>query len=85
VANWQARRQLRGLHKDAGRLEADFVADEPGPRAADRLARDYGRVLRAALKLDPPLASRLFRDYDARVPRTSASSAISCRERTVMS
>jgi molecular chaperone DnaK len=68
VANWQADRQVRRLRRDADRVEAGFAASPLAGKAADRLARDYGRVLRLALGLDPPLASRLFRDYDARVP-----------------
>jgi molecular chaperone DnaK len=67
VANWQAERQLRRLRKDVGRLEAASVAQFSEPKTAGRLARDYGRVLRLALRLDPPLASRLFRDYDTRI------------------
>jgi molecular chaperone DnaK len=68
VANWQAERQARRLRRDADRLEQASTAAGSGGKAADRFARDYGRVLRLALRLDPPLASRLFRDYDARIP-----------------
>jgi molecular chaperone DnaK len=71
VSSWQARRQRRRLQRGADRIESSLTGPVPAGKAASRPAREYGRILRLALRLDPPLAARLFRDFDARVPAGS--------------
>ena len=61
LKDWANGAKERRLRRDAQHLEATFTSN-------DRSAQDYGRVLRAALQLDPPLARRLFDALDRRIP-----------------
>lgn len=56
------------LKRATNRLETAFAAAPSTGKQLERAARDYGVALRLALDLEPPLAARLFRDYDARIP-----------------
>ncbi|XVQ09757.1 Hsp70 family protein [Spirillospora sp. CA-255316] len=61
LLDWGGDRRLR-------RLEAAFAGTAPTGKRLEKAARDYGRLLVEALHEQPPLAHRLFRDYDARLP-----------------
>ena len=60
VRDWLAGGAPRRLSRAVDRLAA-----EP---ASDRAVRDYGRVLRLALRVDTPRAEEVFRSYDGRIP-----------------
>jgi hypothetical protein len=68
VSSWQARRQRRRLQRGADRIESSLTGAVPAGTAASRPARDYGRTLRLALRLDPPLATPAFRPVPTRWP-----------------
>lgn len=69
LADWSGRgRKLRRLRSERDKLSAALAAAPPDGRGLDQAARQYGRLLRDALALDPGLAAQLFAEYDDRIP-----------------
>lgn len=66
VRDWLAGGATRRMARAADRLASGFP--QPDGTASDRAARDYGRALRLALRVDTPRAEEIFRAYDVRVP-----------------
>jgi molecular chaperone DnaK len=72
LADWSGRgRKLRKLRNEAAKLPAALAATPPDGRGLDQAARQYGRLVRDALALDPGLAAQLFAEYDDRIPARS--------------
>ncbi|ONI83187.1 hypothetical protein ALI144C_16965 [Actinosynnema sp. ALI-1.44] len=64
--DWLAGGAARRMSRTAKQLATAF-AETPGA-ATGKAAREYGRALRLALRVDNEQAEALFRAYDARIP-----------------
>jgi molecular chaperone DnaK len=70
----------RRLRRAVERIETAFATTSLTGKALDRAVHDYGHGLLLALDLDPRLAARLFRHYDARIPADLYARAINADE-----
>ena len=59
----------RGAERDLERLRSDFAQPGLSGKALDRAISRYGQALRSALAEDGAQATKIFRDFDARIPR----------------